>query len=212
MKNIIDNYRLIFLLILILSPSLPAQERYLYYSFPDTSLSGKNKPGIADTIIFPENIIIEDINFYVGVYANSLGKDLGIKVISPWRDTVVVHNHNPQRPLLECWFDTDYEEDGPGNLNDYIGFNACGLWVMQFDEYSGDSLISWDSWILEIIGEPLTDEGVPIPLASGLNEISINPYNSTAVIHYSLAGKGSAEFQIYDVDGTVIGTYAYDSL
>ena len=125
----------------------------------------------------------------------------------------MLHNHNPQREYLNCWFDTDTEEDGPGSLDDFVGLNAARQWVMRFDRWAGWNILTWDSWAIEIIGQPVTGaDEPPLPLVTGLNSVYPNPFNSTTVIHYSLASGGDVTFKIYDITGAIVKVFEYSSL
>jgi len=74
-------FTLIFVLAFIMA--LSAQEQYLYYSYPNCEIPrDETEPGVADTIIITDNIIIEDINFYVGINTYSVGATIIVTVFS----------------------------------------------------------------------------------------------------------------------------------
>jgi hypothetical protein len=199
---------------LFLCSLIQGQETFTYYSYPNDSLPFEGDPPIADTIVFPHNVIIEDVNFYVGIDTYTAAGCLIISVESPTGDVVVLDNHNHLRIYLNCWFDTEEEEDGPGDLDDYVGLNAYGQWVMHIANWAGSGPpFTWDSWAIEVIGEPLTgisDDN--LPLETGLNSIYPNPFNSTSVIHYSLANRADIQFDIYDVLGRLVKRYSHEDM
>lgn len=210
------NNQLVFLLLLLmlLGMSTFAQETYTYHSHPNDSLPYQNEPPIADTIFFPFNVIIDDVNFFVGIDTYTAGGALFISVISPVGDTVFLDYHNHLRVYLNCWFDTEEEEDGPGDLDDYVGFNAYGEWIMQISRWAGAGPpFTWDNWAIEVIGEPLTSvDDAELPIQTGLNRIYPNPFNSTTIIHYSLAEPADIRFDIFDVLGRLVKQFEHEDL
>jgi hypothetical protein len=198
-------YYIILLSFLLLFPIIQAQENYYYYAYPGLTIPPEGEPGVADTIDIPDNILIEDINFYVGIATYTAGGQIIVSTVSPLGAEVVLHNHNPQREYLDCWFDTEQEEDGPGDLDDYVGYNAIGQWIMRVDRWADHFPFIWQSWIIEVVGEPLTGvDDAELPLKTGLHRIYPNPFNSHTVIHFSLASRSDVALSIYDITGQLV--------
>jgi subtilisin-like proprotein convertase family protein len=196
------------LLVIIVNTPTFAQQTYTYYAYPNLTVPSEGEPGIADTIVIPDRVTIEDINFYVGLNTYTLGGELIISVESPGATAVILDNHNHLREYLNCWFDTEEEEDGPGNLDDYVSINSSGPWIMNIVRYGGSFPFIWDSWAIEVIGEPMAGiDEVDLPLTTGLKKAYPNPFNSTTVLHYSLAEPAEVTFNIYDVTGRLVRQY-----
>jgi len=184
--------------------NLQAQEVFTYYSYPNAPIPPEGNPGIWDTLSFPDNVIITDANFYVGIttvynYAGALV----IEVSSPWGAQVTLHYRNLNR-LLPIWFDTEDTVDGPGSLDDYIGYNGRGNWVMHVYTYAGTFPFVWDSWAIQVYGEAVGIKDEDLPLVTGLNSNYPNPFNSNTVLHFSLAEESDVEITIYDIAGRIV--------
>lgn len=105
-------------------------------------------------------------------------------------------------------FDTEDEEDGPGNLDDYIGYNASGDWIMHVYRFAGNIPLVWDNWAVEIIGQPVTGAAEnALPLVTGLNDAYPNPFNSQTIVYFSIADEADVRFAIYDVAGRLVKDY-----
>jgi len=206
MKN--NNSAILFLIAICSLLSWPlalAQQYDTLCSYPNLPIPIENEPGIADTIEIDQDIIIEDINFYIGITTFShLPSELIITVTSPWGEEVTLQNHNLE-PQFPCWIDTEAEEDGPGDLDDYIGYNARGQWVMYIVRYADYYPLVWESWRIEVVGEPLVgikDESRP--LVTGLDANYPNPFNSATVIHFTVAQPEEVSFAVYDILGDLV--------
>ncbi len=205
---------LAFIIILLCFSFSLADETFTFHSYPNVYVPDEGEPPIADTINIPSHIIINDINFYVGIETNSMNGSLIIDVVSPTADVVRLDDHNHLRIYLNCWFDTEEEEDGPGSLDDYVGLNAHGQWIMRVSRWAGfGEFFMWDSWAIEVIGEPINSVDDPnLPLQTGLNIIYPNPFNSNTIIHYSLASPSDIQLDIYDVLGRVVTRFVVNDL
>jgi len=203
-----NKLRLIAFVALALSllsiDGLKAQEVFTYYSYPNVPIPPEGNPGVWDTLNFPDNVIITDANFYVGITTvyNWAGQ-LVIEVSSPWEGQVTLHYRNLNR-ILPIWFDIEDTVDGPGNLDDYIGYNARGHWVMHVYNYSGSFPFVWDNWAIEVHGEAVSIKDEDLPLVTGLNSNYPNPFNSNTVLHFSLAEESELDISIYDIAGRMV--------
>ena len=182
-----------------------AQDYDTLYSYPNLLLPSDEGFALIDSIDYPSHKAITDINFYIGINTfSTLPGELIIKVTSPWDQEVTLHNHNND-PQFPCWIDADAEEDGPGSLDDYIGYDALGQWMMSVIRYAGFYPFLWESWRIEVIGEPLVgidDENKP--LLTGLDSNYPNPFNSATVIHFTIAQPEEVSFAVYDILGGLV--------
>ena len=124
-------------------------ERFEYNAEVNLPIPDDDSIGLRDTINIPFNINIQDINFYVDINSEpqGWGDEVMIDVISPSGIPVTLNGwHGPTFGWYYVWYDTDREEDGPGELEDYVGIDAFGDWEMfcfnPFDEAPG----IWYSW------------------------------------------------------------------
>lgn len=189
----------------LISPSgLEAQDPFTYYSYPNLPIPPEGNPGIWDTLDFPNDVIIEDANFYVGITTvYTLADQLVIELLSPWGTEVTLHYRNRNR-ILPLWFDTQSEEDGPGDLDDFIGYSAQGEWVMHVYNYSGAYPFFWDSWAIEVHGDAVGIKDENLPLVTGLDNNYPNPFNSSTIVHFSLAEESEIDLVIYDIAGRIV--------
>lgn len=163
---------------------------------------------VSAVINFPANNTINDINFYVGIstFADLPG-ELIIRVSTPWGKEITLHNHNKKRQF-PCWIDSQAEADGPGSLDEFVGHNARGPWVMYVIRYNGYYPFIWDSWAIEVDGEPLVGiKGERRPLVTGLDANYPNPFNSATVIHFTVAKSEEVSFAIYDILGGLVRNF-----
>lgn len=116
---------------LSMTVSVQAQGNFTYYSNVNLPIPPEGDPGLWDTISVPIDVVIEDANFYVGIESfYTFSGQLVITITSPWGGEVTLSYRNINRDL-PLWFDTEVEEDGPGEIDDYNGYNARGDWVMH---------------------------------------------------------------------------------
>lgn len=130
-----------------------------------------------------------------------------VNIVSPSGDTVRLVNRNWNRHYLNIWFDTDEPEDGPGELEDYNGYDARGLWVIQACQYTSHIDFIFDSWAIQVYGEEsgLGDDGQK-PLKFGIISNYPNPFNSLVKIQFGLSGPGLTTLAIYDILGRKVAT------
>jgi subtilisin-like proprotein convertase family protein len=209
MRSIISIFIITVVVSVLTISGLHAQDstHYIVYSYPDQQIPPEGMPGIRDTIYFPYNINISDVNFYVQIETfYDLVGSIVVTVTSPWGEQVTLHNHNHLRDSLICWFDTEEEEDGPGDLDDYVGHNALGDWEMYVWNYASDYGHLWEVWGIEVYGESsvVLEDDEPLPFETTLGGNYPNPFNSNTVISFSLASKSHVLFDIYDVTGRLV--------
>src|SRR4030066_1990533 len=203
------RYMLLFILALV---GVASAERYEYISEVNLEIPDSDSTGIRDTIFINQHILIEDINIYVGIGSPNTGwaEEVLIDIFSPSRDRVRLNDWGGV-PInwYNCWYDTEREEDGPGELEDYAGSDAYGFWEMFcFDPFE-DYTLFWYSWRIEVIGTPITvlaGEKGPLPTAFEFSGVYPNPFNSTVSLEYGLPEPSEVTFTIYDVQGRKVRT------
>jgi subtilisin-like proprotein convertase family protein len=198
------KYILPFILALV---GIASADRYEYVSEVDREIPDNDSTGIRDTIFIDQHILIEDINIYVGIGRPN----------TPWAEHVLIDIFSPSRARVRlndwggvhiswynCWYDTEREEDGPGELEDYAGSDAYGYWEMFcFDPFE-DYTLFWYSWRIEVIGTPivgLAEEKGPLPTEFEFSGVYPNPFNSTVSLEYGLPKPSEVIFTVYDVQG-----------
>jgi glucuronoarabinoxylan endo-1,4-beta-xylanase len=199
------KYMLLFILVLA---GVSSAERYEYISEVDLEIPDSDSTGIRDTIFIDQHIRIEDINIYVGIGPNTLyAEEVWVTINSPHAVTVWLNNYVASIFRYNFWYDTDHPEDGPGELEDYVGQDAYGNWEMfcvdLFDQYS----LHWYSWRIEVIGTPITglaEEEKPIPTEFEFSSVYPNPFNSTVSLEYGLPEAAAVTFTVYDIQGRKI--------
>lgn len=199
----------IFILILALS-AVALAERYEYISNVDREIPDSDSTGIRDTIFIDQHIQIEDINFYMGIGSETTGwaEDVLIDVKSPWGQIVRLNDwHGPRINWYNFWYDTDHEEEGPGQLEDYNGFDAYGPWELYCYDIFENYTLHWYNWHIEVIGTPeagiVGDHGL-LPSEYQFSNAYPNPFNSEITFEYALPEAAEATFKIYDIQGRLV--------
>jgi hypothetical protein len=104
-------------LLLLASPAYG--DRYEYRSDVDLEIPDYDSTGISDTIFVPVHVMIEDINFFVGIGTeehHAWAEEVWIDVYSPDGATVRLNDWGGDHVnWYFFWYDTDREVDGPGH-------------------------------------------------------------------------------------------------
>ncbi len=197
-------------------------ERYEYRSDVDRIIPDYDSTGVTDTIFVPVHVAIEDINFYIGI---------GTENHMPWAEQVMIDVYSPQNIRVRIndwqgegppvnwywvWYDTERIVDGPGHLDDYIGYDAYGPWVMHVFDNFEDREVYWYYWIAEIYGEPTT--GIENEDLSGVpNDFELsgnypNPFNSATAVKFGLPEEAEVNIAVYDVLGRLVRVLTDETL
>jgi hypothetical protein len=187
-------------------------DRYEFRSDVNRWIYGEDvdSMGIRDTIFIDQHIQIEDLNIFPGVGDwGSEVRSVLIAVTSPQHQIVWLHTNSPH-DLFEYffWYDTDHEEDGPGQLEDYDGGDAFGAWeLFCFAPFAERDSNYWYYWMVEVIGTPL--EGVAenkglLPTRFEFSNIYPNPFNGQASFQYGLPEGADVTFDIYNIEGRLV--------
>lgn len=197
-------------------------ERYEYRSDVNRDIPDYDSVGVTDTVLVPAHIAIEDINVYVGVGTEGhlpWAEEVWIDVYSPQRVRVRINDWRSEQPPINwywVWYDTEREVDGPGSLDDYVGSDARGFWVMHVFDMFEDRQVHWYYWIVEIYGEPMTgledEDPAGIPGEYTLLGNYPNPFNSSTAIKFGLPEQAGVRIDIYDSLGRLVRSLAEASL
>lgn len=208
-----------YVVILILTlAAVPHAERYEFVSEVNLEIPDNDSTGVRDTIFIDQHIQIEDINIFVGIGRDETpwAEDVLIDLFSPLRSSVRLNGWGGNRiNWYNFWYDTDRQEDGPGELEDYAGSDACGEWEMFcFDPFI-DRPLYWYSWRIEVIGSPITgiaEIKSPVPSEFQFKGVYPNPFNSSVSLEYGLAEQAQVTFAIYDIQGRKIRSIGCGSM
>jgi len=114
------------------------------------------------------------------------------------------------------WYDTERPVDGPGSLDDYIGSDAYGPWVMHAFDMFPDRVVNWYSWHIEVYGEETTgiisEDPGGIPEDFKLLGNYPNPFNSSTAIKFGLPEQARVKIEIYDTLGRLVRTLTDETL
>jgi hypothetical protein len=194
-------------IIAIASVSISHADQFVFWESPGLHIPEDDTSGVLDTISIDQDILIEDLNVYIGINANSWAWMLGIPIVSPWQDSVYLINYNLDRRYLNIWFDTDSAEDGPGELEEYSGHNARGLWVINPIQRAGHYDFLFSRWAIEVIGQPMgIDADLQTPLVFGVLSSYPNPFNSSISFKFALSEPGFTSLKIYNILGQEVAT------
>jgi hypothetical protein len=142
-----------------------------------------------------------------------------IDVYSPQSAPVRINDWRSEQPPVSwywVWYDTEREVDGPGSLDDYIGYDAYGPWVLHVFDNFEDREVFWYYWIAEIYGEPTTslenEDLSGIPEDFELSGNYPNPFNSATAVLFGLPVEAEVKIEIYDILGRLVRVLADDTM
>ena len=204
-------FRIYSILFLLLSFLIPACQQVhgracdTLYSYPNVIIPSEEGSTLIDIINFPTDILISDLDFYIDMATfGDLPGELIISVSAPWGKEVTLHNHNKERQF-PCWIGSQNGADDAGSLDDFVGHNARGLWVMYMIRYAGYYPFTWESWAIAVDGEPLAEaENDNDSLVTGLNPSLSNPFCSRTTINFTVDKPDDISFVIYNTLGQVV--------
>jgi hypothetical protein len=183
-------------------------ERFEFSSYPGIEIPRDDSIGVWDSIYVDQQILIDDLNVFLGIDVYWIVDAFAIPIYSPWIDSVYLVNLTHNHDSLNVWFDTQAIEDGPGELEDYNGNIAIGWWKLNPRcVYGGGTNYVLDNWKIEIYGELQSgaEEGEK-PLEFGINSAYPNPFNSQTLINYSLPEETHITITIYNINGQKLET------
>jgi hypothetical protein len=183
------KWRMLALVLFISTAALA--ERYEYVSNVDREIPDSDSTGIRDTIFVNQHVQIEDINYYMGIGSETTGwaDEISIYVRSPWNNIVGLNTYGGEHfHWYNFWYNTNRVEDGPGRLEDYVGYDAYGPWELYCYDIFEDYTLHWYNWHIEVIGNPMSvvEEVVnPIPQEYAFSRAYPNPFNSEITFSYA---------------------------
>ncbi|HBY99930.1 MAG TPA: hypothetical protein DEO84_01295, partial [candidate division Zixibacteria bacterium] len=196
---------LIAILLILLYSSVAYADRYEYDAQVNQYIPEGDSAGIRDTIFIPIHAPITDINFYVGVGIEDQpwGTVILIDVFSPNRQRVRLHDAEVYHLYwYNVWYNTERQESGPGQLEDYAGEDAYGPWEMYcFNPFQSQSL-TWYGWRIELItSTDAAEEKALFPTEYAISGAYPNPFNSSMAIEYSIPEISQVKLDVYDICG-----------
>ena len=201
--------RIIALLFLLAVPAYGQENdtTFVLYTDPNLYIPDEDTTGVIDTLAFPIDVEIQDLNVYIGINTYFFADLLTIDVISPWADSVRLLERNPDVDFLNCWFDTDIPEEGPGQLEDYVGHNSSGLWIIQAAVWTGHANFLFQRWGIEVITHPTEiHDNIADSLSFGIISTFPNPANSNVKFDFSLSEGGYTTIDVFDILGRKVGS------
>ncbi len=159
--------------------------------------------GVLRVLTVADNGACAGVSVDISVTHPHIG-DLVIDLISPAGTLVRLRNRSggDGDDLVGNWPAT-LIVDGPGTLDDLLGQEVHGPWLLYVaDANAGDAGI-WQSWGLNLlVPAPLTtvDDDGP-PLATRLVGNAPNPFNPQTGIVFDLARDGPVRVDVFDVRG-----------
>ncbi len=148
---------------------------------------------------------VTGIEVYVDITHTYQG-DLIVSLESPDGTSVTLHNRTGgSTDNLIGWYPDDM--DPAGNLDDFIGDLADGLWTMTISDNAGGDTGTFNEWCLKITyaGDP-TDVAGAVPQVLALGRNFPNPFNPKTMIRFDLPKAGQVDLAVYDVTGRRVAT------
>lgn len=126
--------------------------RYTYtYPGPAIPIPDATPSGITSTINVTDQFCVGDVDVEVDITHTFQG-DLIVELVSP--DGTVVRLHNRTGGTIDniqvTYDDEGFPPSGPGQLSDFDGAPALGLWTLRVQDHAGIDLGSLNSWKLKI--------------------------------------------------------------
>jgi len=208
--------RMIFGIIImaLISSSLKAQDTtFVFWADLNEYIPIEDSTGVIDTIEVPIDVTIEDLNIYIGMDTHRLADLLIIDIISPWDESVRLVYRNQDRDYLNVWFDTQDQEDGPGQLEDYNGRNSAGRWIIQAAQWTGHYNFLFESWGIEIIthSTAIADLDSADP-EFGMLSAFPNPSNASVKFEFALSQPGLVTLEVFNILGQRVATVLKEEL
>ena len=196
-------------------------ERWEYISEVNRQIPDFDSVGVTDTLFFPTHAAIEDVNIFVGIgeLGGPFAEEVWIDVYSPQGGCVRINAWEGEGPPIDwyhVWYDTERPVDGPGSLDDYIGYDTYGPWVMHAADMFPDRVVFWYNWHIEVYGEEMT--GIAEEKLNGIPEDFKllgnypNPFNSSTAIKFGLPEGAAVKIEIFDALGRLTRVLADNTL
>ncbi len=187
-----------------------------YEVSPGMAIPDNNPSGVISLITVPEAEagILSGVTVDVDIDHTWIG-DLTVQLLGPGGQVINLHNRSgsSNNDIVGNWPET-LTVDGPGSLDDLIGFNNAGTWVLSVVDHVGSDTGTLNSWGLHfLVPGALSAVGDGrLPVVTRLNPNVPNPFNPMTKISFDLAQGGKVRLGIYDLRGLLVRRLVGESL
>jgi subtilisin-like proprotein convertase family protein len=180
---------------------------------PGLAIPDYNSTGVRDTLAVDITADLARVEVFVDITHTYQG-DLTIDLSSPGGTTVRLHNRTGgSADDIYGWYP---EELTPaGDLDDFVGENPQGGWVLTVADLASADTGTLNSWCLRIVyGGGLTDVvgDESLPQRTALAGNYPNPFNPRTKISFALARNEQVDLAIYDMRGRLVRTLVSEPL
>lgn len=175
---------------------------------PGLAIPDNTPSGITSVIMVPEGEagMISGVTVDIDINHTWIG-DLKVQLIGPDSQVINLHNRSGSSSddIIGNWPLT-LTVDGPGSLDDFIGVNNAGAWVLAVSDHVGSDTGTLNSWGLHFLipGMVSAVDGNQLPMVTRLNPNVPNPFNPMTKISFDLSQSGPVRLGIYDLRGLMV--------
>ncbi len=175
---------------------------------PGLAIPDNSPAGISSVIMVPEGEagFISGVTVDISITHTWIG-DLSIQLIGPGGQVIHLHNRSGSSNdnIVGNW-PLSLVVDGPGDLEDFIGTNNAGAWILAVSDNGGSDTGTLNSWGLHFLipGMVSAVEDDQLPRVTRLNPNVPNPFNPLTKISFDLSQSGSVRLGVYDVRGSLV--------
>ncbi len=183
---------------------------------PGVAIPDNTPAGISSVIVVPEGEAgtLSGVTLDVDITHSWIG-DLTIQLVGPGGQVINLHNRSgSSSDDIVGTYPTTLVVEGPGSLDDFIGTNNAGAWVLAIADHVGSDTGTLNSWGLHfLIPAPVsTVDGSQLPAVTRLNPNVPNPFNPMTKISFDLSRSGPVRLGIYDVRGLLVRQLVSENL
>jgi len=183
---------------------------------PGLAIPDNNPSGITSVIVVPEGEagILSGVTVDIDV-THTWSGDLTVQLVGPGGQVVSLHNRtgSSNDDIMGNW-PTTLVVDGPGSLDDFIGTNNAGAWVLVVVDHVGSDTGTLNSWGIHFL-IPASVSAVgdnQLPVVTRLNPNVPNPFNPMTKISFDLSRSGAVRLGIYDLRGLLVRRLVSENL
>ena len=187
-----------------------------YSVAPGLAIPDNNPSGISSVIVVPDGDsgVLSAVTVDVDIDHTWIG-DLTVQLIGPEGQMITLHNRSGSSndDIVGNWPATLVVE-GPGSLDDFIGYNNAGPWVLVVADHVGSDTGTLNSWGLNFLipGGVSAVGDSQLPMVTRLNPNVPNPFNPMTKISFDLAHSGAVRLGIYDLRGLMVRRLVTENL
>jgi subtilisin-like proprotein convertase family protein len=181
---------------------------YKHCESPALAIPDMNPSGVYDSLTFPEDVTVSDVEVYVDITHTYIG-DLIVEVTSPEGTTVRLHNRSGGgADNLVGWYDTELAVNGPGALSDFLGESSMGEWTLWVSDNAGSDFGTVNQWCVQVTGGSQTgvEDDEEVPSVHVLRGASPNPFNPVTTLSYGVPHDTEVRLAVYSVAGRLVRT------